>query len=162
MTSDEAKLFDISEQERKCLVRLDDGKANLAPLATEARWFKLIGVPLHNRTDLYPRGDEVQTVEPWTPPNMWKGLSTATLNLILDEIDDGIDCGKRLYSNQGGATERAAWPIVTKHVDRTEAQAREMIKTWVKNEVLKVVNYHDDEERKDRKGLRVNPAKRPG
>jgi hypothetical protein len=161
MSPDEAKLFNLSEQERKLLIRLDSGKANLIPLAADARWFKLVGVKLGNPTDLYPHGDEVQTVECWAPPDMWKGLSAATLNKILDEIDQGLP-GGRLYSHQGPAVERAAWPVVTKHIDRTEAQAREMIKTWLKNGVLKVVDYDDDKERKPRKGLRVEPTKRPG
>ena len=34
----------------------------------EAKWFRLVGVPLGNGNELYPNGDEVQTVEPWTPP----------------------------------------------------------------------------------------------
>ena len=37
-------------------------------------------------TELYPNGDEVQTVEPWTPPAAFDGLDTATCNRILDAI----------------------------------------------------------------------------
>jgi hypothetical protein len=30
-------------------------------------WFRLVGVRLDNATETYPAGDEVQTVERWTP-----------------------------------------------------------------------------------------------
>jgi hypothetical protein len=161
MTANEAATYGLTESDRRPLVRMDSAKVNIAPPMADAKWFRLVGVRLGNGNEIYPHGDEVQTIETWSPPDMWKGLSTVTLNAILDEIDQGLP-GARLYSNQGGAIERAAWRVVTKHVDRTEAQAREMIKTWLKNGVLKTVDYHDDEDRKDRKGLRVEPTKRPG
>jgi hypothetical protein len=161
MSEDEAKLFGLDDAERQSLIRFDPGKVNIAPHATAAKWFRLVSVKIGNGTELYPHGDDVQTVERWEPPDMWKGLPTATLNKILDEIDQGLPAG-RLYSHRGAAVERAAWRVVVKHLDNTEAQAREIIKTWVKNGVLKIVDYHDEESRKAREGLRVEPAKRPG
>ncbi|HEY3909252.1 MAG TPA: AAA family ATPase [Stellaceae bacterium] len=161
MTEDEAETFGISADERAGLVRLDDAKINLAPRATTARWFRLVGVPLGNGTVDYPRGDTVQAAEPWTPPELWSGVGTATFNAILDEIDAGLP-GGRLFSNQGPAAERAAWRIIVKHINRTEAQAREIIRTWLKNGVLTIADYRDEADRKDRKGLRVNPVKPPG
>jgi hypothetical protein len=56
---------------------MDSGKVNLAP-ARAAKWFKLVGVRLNNGTNLYPNGDEVQTIEPWTPPETWAGMDNAT------------------------------------------------------------------------------------
>lgn len=47
-------------------VRVDNGKANLAP-AGAAHWLRLSSVPLNNGTTDYPDGDHVQTVESWTP-----------------------------------------------------------------------------------------------
>jgi len=71
MSIDERELFDIKEAEARHLVRLDSSKVNIAPPATTARWFRLVGVRLGNGTDDYPtNGDEVQTVERWTPPDM--------------------------------------------------------------------------------------------
>ena len=41
------------------------------------------------------------------------------------------------YSDAPNATDRAAWKVVLEHApDKTETQAREIIKTWVKNGVL--------------------------
>jgi hypothetical protein len=82
-------------------------------------------------------------------------------NTIIDEIDAGMPNGVR-YSNAARAQDRAAWPVVVKHLARTEAQAKQIIATWVRNGVLISETYHDATERKDRKGLWANPTKRPG
>jgi hypothetical protein len=161
MTREEAELFNLSEQERKHLIRLDNGKANLVPRAADARWFKLIGVGLGNGTDLYPHGDEVQTVECWTPPDDFAGVTTDTWNAIIDEIDAGLSNRQR-YTNANKATDRAAWKIVIKHIDRTEKQARAIINAWVKNQVFLLKPYDDPVERKMLNGLVANHAKRPG
>ena len=39
--------------------RVDSAKVNIAPPSIEARWFRIVGVPIGNGTDLYPDGDEV-------------------------------------------------------------------------------------------------------
>lgn len=161
MSEEEASRLGIKEPDRQRLIRLDTGKVNITPRASDARWFRLIGVRLGNGTDTYPHGDEVQTVEPWTPPDMWKGLNPITLNAILTEMDKGLPDGA-LYSDHNKAEDRAAWLVVQRHLpELTEGQAREIIRTWVKNSVLESATYHDKKARKDRKGLRVNHTKRP-
>ncbi len=118
-------------------------------------------MPLGNATDLYPAGDEVQTVEVWTPPDAWDGLSSHLLNRILDEIDTGLPDGNR-YSDGSRATERTAWRVVTKHApDKTESDARRIIKTWVKNGVIVNQDCENPTTRKTVKGLLVVNAKRP-
>jgi hypothetical protein len=162
MTEEEASLFGLGNEERRRLIRLDNAKVNLAPPAADARWFKLIGIDLGNNNETYPRGDNVQTVEPWKPPDLFAGLSTDNLNAILDEIDRGMEDGAR-YSHAPRATKRAAWKVILGHAsEKTEKQARSIIATWVKNEVLVAEAYHDAERREQVDGLRVNPTKRPG
>jgi hypothetical protein len=161
MSEQEANSFGISPEERTRYIRLDKGKVNLAPPAGTAMWFRLVGVRLGNGNEEYPNGDEVQTVEPWQPPNTWEGLSSETLKAVLTEIDVGLPNGQR-YSNAPKAGNRAAWPVVQKHCsDRTEGQCREIINTWVKNGVLYQEDYADPIARKSRIGLRLHPAKRP-
>src|SRR5262249_17039695 len=101
MSEDEVKQFGINPEDRATYVRLDKAKVNLAPPARIAEWFKLVGVPLDNGNDEYPSGDEVQTVEPWTPPKLWTGLAAETLNAALTEIDAGMPNGQR-YTDAGG------------------------------------------------------------
>lgn len=161
MDETEAKSFGIDPEQRHAYVRLDKGKVNLVPPARVATWFKLVGVRLDNGTADYPNGDEVQTVEPWQPPKLWDGLSSVTLNAALTDIDNGMPNGQR-YSSAPRAAARAAWPIIQKHCQqRTEAQCREIVRTWVSNGVLYETDYDDPVDRRPRQGLRLNPAKRP-
>jgi hypothetical protein len=162
MSPEEAETFGIKEEQRPAYVRLDPAKVNIMPKAQHATWFRLVGVPLRNGTDEYPNGDEVQTVEPWAPPDTWANLSVAALNKALDEIDKGMPNGQR-YSSAGSAKERAAWRVAQNHCpDKTEPQCRKIIKTWLLNGVLYEEEYDDPIHRKPRMGLRVNSAKRPG
>jgi AAA domain len=142
MSTDEAQLFGLDEHERSHLVRIDNGKVNITPPAAGATWFRLVGVELGNGNDLYPHGDEVQTVEPWDPPDNFAGVSSATWNVIIDEIDAGLPSGSR-YTDANNATDRAAWRVIVKHLDRTERQARQIVGTWVKNSVLLKEQYDD-------------------
>jgi hypothetical protein len=161
MSADEAESFGIDVEERKLYLRLDSAKVNLLPPARTAEWFKLVNVPLGNATDDDPE-DEVQTMEPWAPPGMWEGLDDEVQNRILDQIEKGLPNGQR-YSSANRATDRAVWKVVQEHVpDQTEAQCRAIIKTWEKAGVIYPEDYRDPIEREDRKGLRVDPKKRPG
>jgi hypothetical protein len=162
MTTEEAQNLGIAEKERRYLIRMDSAKVNIAPPLEEAKWFRLVGVPLGNKSELYPAGDEVQTVEVWTPPDAWRGLSNTLLNLILDEIDDGLDDGDR-YSAGNRATGRAAWQAVKEHApEKSEEDCRRIIKIWVKNGVLISAPYDSPSARKTVQGLQVVKIKRPG
>jgi hypothetical protein len=161
MTPEEAVAFNLPEEERRRLVRLDSAKVNITPPLSAARWFRLVGVTLGNTSDLYPHGDEVQTIEEWTPPDTWAGLSHRVLNQILTDIDAGLPDGN-LYSDGPNVTDRAAWRVVAKHApEKSEAAARQIVKTWVRTGVLRHHEYANPITRKPVKGLRVDPAKRP-
>lgn len=161
MTPDEAQQLGVPEAERRRLIRVDSGKVNIAPPSTEATWFRLVGVPLDNGSALYPHGDEVQAVEPWTPPDLWRGLSSIAINAALSEIEAGMPTGQR-YSGASAAGKRAAWAVVQRHLpDRTEPQCRQIVAAWLKSGLLFAEDYLDPVDRRQRAGLRVNEAKRP-
>jgi hypothetical protein len=161
MSEAEAQALGVKEEERRLLIRMDSGKVNIAPPMRSAKWFRLVGVALGNASDLYPSGDEVQTVEVWTPPDLWAGLSIALLNEILSAIDAGLTGGGR-YTDAPSAKGRAAWRVIVDRApDKTEGQAREIVRTWVKNGLLVSVEYDDPQQRKTLNGLRVDNAKRP-
>jgi hypothetical protein len=163
MTSDEAEMCGIKEAERRSFIRMDSGKLNIAPPMKDAKWFRLIGVPLGNGTDEYPNGDEVQTVEPWAPPDPWDDTDIPTINLILDDIDAGLENGCRYSAAGATKNNRAAWRAVQKrYPGKSEVQCRDMVRTWLRNGVLLEEPYHDPVEQKERIGLRVVASKRPG
>lgn len=169
MSEDEAKTFNVPVSDRKLYVRLDSAKVNLAASSSQATWFKLVGVPIGNGTPEYPNGDSIQVVEPWSPPEAWDGLSTDVLNAVLSEIDRGlVDAhgkpnGRRYSSAPSTKGNRAAWRVVQRHCpDRSEAQCRQVIRTWELNDVIVTQDYDDPKERKSRGGLFVNDTARPG
>jgi hypothetical protein len=162
MTPEEAKAFGISEEDRFSYVRLDRAKVNITRRGGAIKWFHLVGVPLGNATDLYPAGDEVQTVEPWEPPPTWAGLSNEVINQILNDIDVGIP-GGNFYTDAAKASDREAWRVVQKHAPtKSEAQGREVIRAWVKTGLLVPFEYENPTTRKVVRGLKVDCTKRPG
>ena len=67
------------------------------------------------------------------------------------------------YSSAGAAEDRAAWRAVKEHApEKSEADGRRIIKTWIKNGVLVSDDYLNPTTHKTAKGLRVVNAKRPG
>jgi hypothetical protein len=161
MTPEEARAFNRTEAERRSLIRMDSAKVNITPPATEAKWFRLVSVPLGNATPQYPNGDHIQAAEPWTPPETWEGLNHPMLNAILDDIAAGTDHGQR-YSGAPNAKDRAAWRVVQAHArDKSEKQCREVINAWLRSGTLYHADYDDPVDHKPRAGLCVHPAKRP-
>ena len=162
MSQDEAERFNISEDDRRAYVRLDRAKLNVARTTGPATWFKLIGVRLDNGNETYPAGDEVQTVEPWSPPSTWADLSIETINVILDQFSLGLPDGQRFSNAPAAGDERAAWRLVQSNCpDKSEGQCREIVHTWLKSGLLFPKQYDDPVQRKKRSGLFVDDEKRP-
>jgi hypothetical protein len=161
MSPEEAQAFGISEADRRLLIRMDSAKVNIAPPSAEAKWFRLISVPIGNPSELYPNGDYVQTVEPWAPPDNFAGLSNVTLNQILSEIEAGTADGNR-YTDAPNAIERAAWRVIERHCpSKSEAAARQIIKAWLKSGLLIKKTYENKATRKPVIGLWIDQEKRP-
>lgn len=75
MTPEDAKRFAIPEDQRGYYLRIDNGKANLAP-AANAHWLRMVSVPLNNGGGLYPKGDEIGAPERWGPPKPATGTAS--------------------------------------------------------------------------------------
>ncbi len=161
MTADEAGQLGVPAGERWRHVRLDDAKANLAPRAEQALWFRLETVSLGNGTAAYPHGDNVAAIVPWQARGIWGRLSPAECNAALDAIAAGPP-GGGLYTayRKGGAARWAGRVLVTRFA-LTEAQAKEVIAAWLRSGLLVETEYHDPNQRRARAGLVVNDAQRP-
>lgn len=159
MTKEEAAAFGIEDAERQSIIRIDDAKLNIAPPAEATVWFKLVSVNIGNATPEYPGGDNVQTVERWYPPDIWKDFTIATANKILDRIAEGPEPGRR-YSGAKQA-KRAAWIVVQEFCPKlNDEQAQKVINTWLDTGVLRNEPYDDPKEHREQLGLTV--GKRPG
>lgn len=157
MSEDDAAALGIppDRKTRSRYVRLDGAKSNYAGIG-EPAWYEKSLFVLDN-------GETVPAAVPWTAPDMWESISPAVANLILDDIDAGIDGGKRRFSIAANATALGAWRPVLRHAPSiTETPARKVIATWRKNGVLYSEEYDDPIVRKPLQGAFVNNAKRPG
>ena len=72
---------------RSSYVRLDDAKQNYAAIG-EARWFEKVVYQIGS-------GERVAAAVPWQAPDLWDSISTRVANEMLDDIDAGIEGGRR-------------------------------------------------------------------
>lgn len=149
MSDTEAATLGVSDVERKSLVRIDSAKVNIAPPTATTTWLRIVGVNLENGNATYPNGDNVQTVERWTPAPLFAGLSSQDLNCVLRKLGAGMDDGRR-YSLASAAKDRAAWRAVQEQFpELAEARCRVIIAAWQKNKLFEVGEY-DDPVRRDK------------
>lgn len=162
MTAAEAEQLGVPALDRWRHIRLDDAKANLAPRATAARWFRMETVALGNATSLYPHGDQVAAILPWRPISPWAAHSIADLNRVLDQLAAGPSPG-RLYApiRRGRTLARWCGLVLVEQLGVADAQAALMIETWIKSGLLLVVTYRDPEQRRERTGVEVDDTRRP-
>lgn len=162
MSAEEAEELGVASDERWRYLRLDDAKANLAPKAVKADWFRMASVQLGNGTSDYPHGDTVTAIEPWEPPSVWESLPSSALNTTLDMIAAGPESGTRYAAHKRGENNsRWAGQVITDQLSVTEAQAKQVISSWLKNGLLVEEKYHDPVQRKKLTGLVVVDSKRP-
>jgi hypothetical protein len=161
MTAEEAGALGVPERERWRHVRLDDAKANLAPRAEAARWYRLESVALGNGNALYPLGDDVAAIAPWVPPNPFRDLSPGDCNRALDAIAAGQDGHAFTRHRTGRAGGRWAGTVLEHLFGFVPDEAARVLALWLKSGVLIEEEYRHPEQRKARLGLKVVDAKRP-
>ncbi len=162
MGEEEARGLGVPERERWRLVRLDDAKANLAPRAEQALWYRLETVSLGNATEAYPNGDAVGAVTPWKPPSPLRGMSAAECNRALDLIAKGDGEGAAFSAHRTGrAAGRWAGQVLVEHFGFEPDEAARALATWLRSGLLVEAEYRHPVQRKPRMGLRVVDAKRP-
>jgi hypothetical protein len=153
MSTEEAEALGIEDEDRLSYVRLDDAKANLAPRAGAARWFKLNQMELGNQTPEYPEGDQVAVMTAWIPPSPWEGLDAVLVNKILDGLAKGPEDGE-FWSFNRQAKERWAGNVIIEAAGRTPVQAQSMLAVWKKNQVI-IENTYISPKRKNRETGRI-------
>ena len=163
MSQDEAERFNISEEDRRAYVRLDRAKLNVARTTGPATWFKLIGVRLDNGDATYPAGDEVQTVEPWSPPSTWADLSNRNDQCDPRQLQPWAAGRAKVLERASGWRRARGLEGGPKYCpDKSEGQCRTIVHTWLESGLLFPKQYDDPVQRKKRSGLFVNDEKRPG
>jgi KaiC/GvpD/RAD55 family RecA-like ATPase len=161
--------LEMSDEDAKRLVRIDDLKMNYAVKSASAKWIELTSVSLNNRTTDYPYGDSVQVPLPWSPPVKGGTLTKTIANAALDILAKGLPgpVGIDRYSAAPHAGERAAWRAVTRAMNEsgssiTDHEARNIIRGWLKAQppVIREEPYFSPNDRKQRIGIFVNEGAR--
>jgi hypothetical protein len=140
MTDEESRKLGVSDYERRFLVRVDDAKHNMSPPAEYAQWFRLVSVNLGNGTNMYPDGDDVQALEPWSPPKTCDGFTWAKVDTILTGIDSGLDNG-RLYALGKQSKDRWAGDVIMDQTGWAKERVALILKEWKSVGVFKEATY---------------------
>ena len=147
MTKDEGEKAGVGEN-RRFHFRSDTGKTNLAPPSTKATWFKLASVPLGNGSG-GPIDDQdyVGVATSWKWPDAFEGVTGADLRAVQGRIAAGR------WRESPQAKDWAGLAVAnvlnldpTDKADRAKISA--LLKTWIANGALIVVEGEDDTRRK--------------
>jgi hypothetical protein len=159
MSPEEAKKLGIADDERRQYVRLDNAKANMAPGASSADWYKLVGVNIGNADSEYPDGDSVHTLEPWNPPSPFDGVPWTDVVGILDRIEAGPGEGER-YAFTRQSKDRWAGNIVQEVTCKSPEQAVAILRAWKEAGVLEEGQYNSPRQKGSLTGcVSVNKTK---
>jgi hypothetical protein len=148
MTAAEASQLRIGDDERRLHIRIDNGKANMGPIGS-ARWLRIV-------TENLPNGDTVACVTAWKLPNPFDSVSLDDLKVVQRVVQSGAF---RTSSQAKGwlgwwmAENLSGLEMTARYTDKPRdkasvAQLDAILKTWVKNGVLKIVQGQDETRRK--------------
>lgn len=158
MSSEEAEKMGIPDKDRRQYIRHDEAKSNMAPMAGEAAWLKLVSVPIDNATDEYPDGDWVQVVEPHAPISPWEGIEWTAIEKIMDMIEAGPSPGE-FYAAPRQSKERWAGHAVMAVTGLPDGLAAQVLDQWKGNGVLETGSYASKAARRQAACVRVNVTK---
>lgn len=144
MSNTEADELGIERKDRFGFFRVDNGKANLMPRGGEAKWRRMLGVPLGNRINAAE--DEVGVATEWHKPSALEGVTAADLQRVKIAVSAGQWREDIRASNWVG---NAIGGCLGVDVDEPQGRARvrAMLKTWLKTGALEVVQGFDESRR---------------
>lgn len=154
MTDKEAEQFGILPTKKFWFIRLDDAKANMSPPSSGAYWLERQSVFIGNAT--MGDGDSVGVVEPWSPPGGFDNIDVAKAREIALAIDKHLPDGE-MWSWQKQAQSR--WVgnlIISMAINTSEAQAKEVVNTWLNTGLLVKSEYESGTQRKTRNCVEVD------
>jgi hypothetical protein len=141
MTPEEAVKLGLSEDERRLHVRISNGKANAGPLG-KAKWTRLVVENLAN-------GDAVAVASPFTPPDPFKNVTTADMELARKLAATGEYRADMRSPKWIGYALATHFDLKVVHKGNNDPKDLErlktIIKTWLSNKVLKIDERKDDE-----------------
>ena len=136
MTKEEAKNAFLEEATVWRYFRIDNGKANMAPPAEKAQWYRLASVAL-------PNGDDVGAATAWAWPNAFEGVNPHELRLAQKAVSEGGPWREnhqaKMWVGMPIATALGLDPV------RDRKRILTILSTWIENEMFVVVSGIGDD-----------------
>jgi hypothetical protein len=160
MTDSEGQELQIVGEDKRRFFRAYDDKANRAPPADKSDWYQLLSVELGNDTP-NRRGDNIQVVVPWTPPDAFSGVTWEHLRDV-QMLVGASDYRKDPQSQDwvGFAVGQVLGLDVTDRKAAGAARAKKLISTWTGSGAL-METREKDANRDIRSFIRVGEPARP-
>jgi hypothetical protein len=140
MSGPEAETLGVKAEEACQFISVADAKSNFSQAQSKI-WFHLRSIQLNNTAidPAYPSGDHVQAAVPWKPGGVFSGMDVSHLRRIFDRIDAGPGNGWRYNPNK----QNKYWggKAIIEEGDRTEVQAKSILKQWLDTGVLTTEVY---------------------
>lgn len=154
MSPEEAARLGLSEDERRLHVRISNGKANMGPLG-KAKWMRI-------EVENLPNGDAVAVASSYEPPDPFRGVTTADMELARKLAATGD------YRADQRSPEWFGYALAT-HFDlpvtpgginekKDLERIKTIMKTWISNKVLTIATKKDADG-KERKFIVPGPFK---
>lgn len=141
MTPDEAGKLGMAEDERRLHIRIANGKANMGPLG-KAKWMRLLVENLAN-------GDQVAVASPWEPPDPFRGVTTADMELARSLAATGEYRADTRSPKWIGYALASHFELSVSHKGENDpkdvSRIKTIIKTWISNKVLAVAEHKDSD-----------------
>ena len=153
MDPETAAKFGIdAEGDRRRYFSVQDDKHNRAP-AEKADWYRLASVDLGNGGPL-AAGDSIGVAEPWSPPDPFEGLTGNHLYRVQLAISKGEWREDfRATAWVGRAVADVLGLDVSVKADA--ARIKQLLKTWIREGALQVVERRNDKTRQDKNFVEV-------
>ena len=136
MTKEEAKNAFLEEATAWRYFRIDNGKANMAPPAEKAQWYRLASVAL-------PNGDDVGAATAWAWPNAFEGVNPHELRMAQKAVSEGGPWREnhqaKMWVGKPIAAALGLDPV------RDRKRILTILSTWIENEMFVVVSGMGDD-----------------
>jgi hypothetical protein len=140
MSADDAAKLGIDENEARSIMRVDDGKANLAPPAAAAVYRKMEGVKIDN-------GEWIGVCVPYTLPDAFDGISGKDAKAVQRLVADAHSSGEPFRESSQSPEWIGVAVADLLGIDMTDkkgkAKVSTMVKTWIKSNVLSTEKIFD-------------------
>jgi hypothetical protein len=140
MSANEGKKAGV--ESRRVYFRVNDGKSNMSPASESATWFHMRSVNLDNN-GRYFEGDSIGVVTEWKWPDPLEDVTSKDLQAVLQAVGVGRWRESPQAKDWVGRAVAEALGLDLED-EQAKAKIKGLLKIWIKNRALVVVEGKDD------------------